>query len=161
MWSIIAFFLCLTGALLWLGLAIVVRCDRVREGRVDVTLERRFLGWLTLSTETVPDVVKAGIVAVRPGPGAPARQSGVTVKLELTPRSGPVCLRTRFGPSLGTQPWDVAEQIELLIKDPSRPSFTAWWMPWVVNAGAVPFVLVLGALLGEVLLRALGLFRAD
>jgi hypothetical protein len=155
-WSIIALFLCLTGVLLWMGLAIVVRCDRVREGRVDVTVERRFLGLLTLSTESVPDVIKADIEVVSGRTSGGGRQTrGSTVKLELTPRNGPVCLRNRFGPSFGTQPDDMARQIEQFIKESSAPSLTTWWMPWLVNVGALPFVLVLGAILGAMLLRAL------
>lgn len=129
------------------------------EGRVDVTLERRFLGWLAVSTETVPDVVKADIVVVRAGPSASASRVGSTVKLRLTTGAGQVHLRTRFGPAFGTQPRDMAAQIEQFLEQPSKPSLATWWMPWVVNVGAIPFVLALGAIVGEVLLRALGFFK--
>jgi hypothetical protein len=159
-WLILAPFVCLTGTLLWLGLAIVVRCDRVVAGRVDVTVERRFLGLLTLSTESVPDVVRANIRVVwarTSGGGKLGR--GSTVRLEITPRFGPVCLRTRFGPSVGTQPDVIAGQIEQFIKEPSGSSLTTWWMPWLVNVGALPFALILGAIFGELLLRALGFFK--
>lgn len=159
-WLLIGALLSLTGLLLWFGLAIVVRCDRAPEGRVDVTVERRFLGLLALSTETVPDVVKADVYIVwtRSGGGGKQRH-GSTVALELTPRHGPVCRRSRIGPSFGTDPYDMVEQIERFLNEPSERSLTSWWMPWLVNVAAVPFVLIVGGILGEVLLRALGFLK--
>ena len=79
--------------------------------------------------------------------------------LQLTSRDGSVSRWPRFGPAFGTQPNDIAEQIQQLINDRARPSFTRWWMPWVVNIGAVPFVLVVGAILGAMLLRAIELLK--
>ena len=153
-WLVIGVMLFVSGLLLWFGLAIVVRCDRVQEGRVDVTLDRRFLGFLTLSRERVPDVVKAGVYVLQ-GTGSGRQRSGPTAALELTSRDGTVTRRTRFGPAFGTQPSAMAEQIGQLLDDRSRPSLTTWWMPWLVNIGAVPFVLILGPFLVEMLLQAL------
>jgi hypothetical protein len=146
------------GLLLWFGLVIVVRADRVHHDRVDVTLERRFLGLVTLSSETVPDVIEAGIEVVS-SRGSSGRYSS-TVALELTPREGPPVRRGQFGPAVGTKPYDASQQITQFLKEPSRPSFTTWWMPWLVNVGSLPFVLIIVGVLGENLLRALGFFKA-
>jgi len=140
----------LAGLLLWWGLAIVVRCDRVREGRVDVTLERRLFGWLTVTREIVQDVVRADVSAVR------GRRGSATMTLELTPREGPVVRRARFGPSFGTTAPAAARQIQTFITTPSTPFLVTWWMPWLVNAAALPFLFIAGATVGEVMLRVLG-----
>jgi hypothetical protein len=132
----------------------------LHEEQVNVTLERRFLGLITFSREVIPDVTKARVVAVwNRGSGGGKVRRGSIYKLEITPRDGPPRLRTRFGPAFGTHPIDAAEQIEQFIKEPTGKSLTTWWMPSVVNFGAVPFVLIFGALFGELLLRALGFFK--
>ncbi len=152
----------LGGLLLWFGLVIVVRCERIDDERVDATVQRCFLGVLPLSTETVPDVTKAGIHVERTrGTGGGYQKRGSTVALELTPRHGPVCRRTQFGPSFGARPAVMAGQIEQFIQEPFAPSLTAWWMPWLVNVCAVPFVLLSWAPVIEILLRALGFFKAE
>lgn len=159
-WSLITFFVALTGAMLWMGMAIVVRCERLHEEQVDVTLERRFLGLITVSREVIPDVTKARVVVVwNRGSGGGKVRRGSIYKLEITPRDGAPRLRTRFGPAFGTHPVDAAEQIEQFIKEPAGKSLTTWWMPSVVNIGAMPFVLIFGALFGELLLRAFGFFK--
>jgi hypothetical protein len=157
-WLVIGVMVFVTGLLLWFGLAIVVRCDRVQAGRVDVTIERRFLGLLTVSSETVPDVVEAGTYVIQ-GSGTGRQRTGSTAALELTSRSGAVSRRTRFGPAFGTRPDLMAEQIMQFVNDPSKSSLTTWWMPWLVNIGALPFVLVVGALVGAMALRALELLK--
>ena len=159
-WLLIGVMTCVTGVLLWLGLAIVVRSERVQEGRVDVTVQRRFLGFLTVSTTTVRDVVNADVYVLS-GRGGSRPGSRGTMALQLTARDGAVWRRTRFGPAFGTQPNDVAAEIERLIHDPDKQAFTAWWMPWVVNIGAVPFVFIVGGIWGSVLLRALGFLKPD
>ncbi len=157
-WLVIAVMTFVTGVLLWFGLAIVVRCDRVQAGRVDVTIERRFLGLFSVSSETVSDVVEAGTYVIR-GSGSGRQRTGSTAALELTSRGGAVFRRTRFGPAFGTRPDVMAEQITQFLSDPSKPSLTTWWMPWLVNVGALPFVLIVGALFGAMLLRALELLK--
>jgi hypothetical protein len=158
--TMLSFFLALAGAMVWMGMAIVVRCDRVHEDRVDVTVERRILGLIPLSREVVPDVTDAGIV-VSSRKARSKGGRGATVKLSLTPRQGDVVVRNRFGPSFGTQPSEMAAQIDQFIKAPSRTSLTTWWMPWLVNVFAVPFGLLPGAALGEVLLRKLGFIKPE
>jgi hypothetical protein len=159
-WLIIAALTGLTGLLLWFGLVIVVRSERMPEGRVDVTVQRRFLGFLPISSETFRDVVTADVYNVA-GRGSSGGRRGGTVALQLTSRDGAVSRRTRFGPAFGTQPNDIAQQIQQLIDDRARPAFTRWWMPWVVNIGAIPFVLIVGAFYGELLLRALGFIKPE
>jgi len=160
-WPLIGVMTCVTGFLLWLGLAIVVRSERMQDGRVDVTVQRRFLGFLPVSTATVRDVVNADVYIVSGRSGDGPRSRGGTMALQLTARDGSVWRRTRFGPAFGTQPNDVAARIQELIDDRDKQSFSAWWMPWVVNIGAVPFVLVVGAIWGSVLLRAFGFLKPD
>jgi hypothetical protein len=150
----------LTGLLLWWGLAIVVQCNRVNDSRVDVTVQRRFVGLIPFSTETVPDVVKADVYNVWARTSGDGKQRrGSTAALELTSRQGQVVRRTRFGPSFGTEPSEMADQIQLVLNDRSRASVTGWWMPWLVNIAALLFVLVVGSILGEVVLRALGVLK--
>ena len=81
--------------------------------------------------------------------------------LELTPRQGEPVRRGQFGPAVGTRPSDTADQITQFLKEPARLSLTTWWMPWLVNIGAIPFVLIIGGILGENLLRALGFFKSE
>ena len=160
-WLLIGVMTCLTGLLLWFGLVIVVQSERIEGGRVDVTIQRRFLGLLPVSSETVRDVVTADVYVVsgRSGSGRGSRSSSVA--LQLTTRDGAVTRRTRFGPAFGTQPTDLAAQIQQLIDDRAKSSFTAWWVPSIVNIGAVPFVLVVGAFWGSMLLQALGFFKSE
>jgi hypothetical protein len=159
-WLGIAVLAFLGGLLLWWGLVIVVRCERVQPGRVDATIERRFLGWLPLGRETVVDVVKADVYVVwaRTSSGGKQRR-GSTAALELTSRQGVVTRRTQFGPAFGTRPADMVDQIEQLLQIPSTPTLAMWWMPWLVNLAAVPFVLIVAAVVGETTLRALGLMK--
>jgi hypothetical protein len=159
-WLVIGVLLGLGAFLVWCGLAIVVRCDRPGPDRVDVTIERRLFGLLTLSNETLSDVTTADAVVVwaRTSGGGKQRR-GSTIALEVTARDGSVARRTRFGPSIGTDPSDVAAQIAQFLDDRSRTSFSAWWMPWLVNLAALPFVLFVGATFGEILWRRLARLR--
>ena len=159
-WLLIGVMTCVTGVLLWLGLAIVVRSERVQEGRVDVTVQRRLLGFLPISTTTVRDVVNADVYVLSRGSSDRPGSRG-TMALQLTARDGSVWRWTRFGPAFGTQPNDVAAEIERLIHTPDKQPLTTWWMPWLVNIGAVPFVLVVGGIWGSVLLRALGFLKPE
>jgi hypothetical protein len=141
--------------LLWFGLAIVVRAER-REGTVNVTLERRFLGVLPVTRETVVDVVRADVYGLRETDTG-ARRSGVVIALQLTPRSGDQIRRTMIGPSIGMRPPQMAPRIGEFLANADAAPFSGWWMPWLVNVAAIPFVLIAGATFGELLLRALGL----
>jgi hypothetical protein len=160
-WFLVSVIGALGGLLLWMGLAIAVRAERAGD-RVDVTVQRRFLGLLPLSTETVRDVVNADIYIVWNRSGTGGKQGrGATVALELTRRDGGFVRRTRFGPSFGTQPSEMAGQIAAFIRTPASASpLTAWWMPWLVNLGSLPFVLIFGGIVGEVTLRTLGALKS-
>ena len=153
-WLIIAVMGSLAGFLVWCGLTIVVRAERVSATRVDVTLERRFLGFLPVSTESVPDVINAGVRTVRS-----RERRGATAILELTTRQSGVVSRSQFGPAMGTTPYDVADQVGPMLNDQTKTSLTVSWTPWLVNVAAIPFVLVVGGILGEVVLRALGMMK--
>ena len=160
-WLLVSIIGALGGLLLWMGLAIVVRAERVGD-RVDVTVQRRFLGELPLSTENVHDLVSADVYIVWNRGGSGGKQSrGSTVALELTKRDGGIIRRTRFGPSFGTQPSEMAPLIAEFIQTAERPSpLTAWWMPWLVNLAALPFVLIFGGITGEVALRKIGVLKS-
>jgi hypothetical protein len=146
--------------LLWYGLAIVVRCDRMQDGRVDVMVDRRFYGFLTVNSTSVKDVINADVYYVwdrTSGGGRKAR--GYTESIELTPRTGAVVRRNKFGPSFGNLPDPMSTRINHFINESSEPSDTIWWMPWLVNVAAIPFVLILGGVIGSILLHKLGFFK--
>jgi hypothetical protein len=125
----------ITGILLWFGAVIVVRCDRI-EGRVDVAVEQRLLGVFPVWTERLADVVRAGAEQKRGrrGPGNP--------QLRLGLRDGPVWYSQPVGWALGTPPSEMAPRIQEFVDRSSAPSLRIWWMPWVMAALSVPFLLV-------------------
>jgi hypothetical protein len=155
---LIAFIGALGLLLLWFGLTIVVRADR-RDGRVDVTVERRFLGLLPLSRETVVDVVAADVYRLASS-GTAAQRSGAVIALQLTARSGDQVRRTMIGPSIGMRPPQMAQRIGEFLANAEAAAFSGWWMPWLVNLAAIPFVLIAGATAVELLLRALGVMKS-
>ena len=155
-WLGIGVILGLGGLLMWWGLAIVVRCEYAQPARVDVTIERSLFGLVPLGRESIPDVVKADVYVVWGRTRSGDRQRrGTTIALELTTRAGSVTRRTQFGPAIGTRPGEMADQIQGLLKTPSSAPLTLWWMPWLVNVAALPFLLMGGAIVGEVVLRKL------
>lgn len=156
---------CGGGFLLWLGLAVVVRCERVAEDRVDVTVERRFLGWLTLRSETIGDVREAHSSrrATEANRGLRKRKglSGPLQELSLLTREGREWLSPQVSPSFGTRPRAMAPQIERFIQDESRREpLTLWWMPWLVNIAAVFFLLVPVALVSTWVLAGVRWLRS-
>jgi hypothetical protein len=157
----------ITFLLLWFGAVVAVRCDRVaervveerleirdgvtmrvphvvREGRVDVTAERRVLGLLTVRTERLPDVVRA-ISIRRSGGVRRAGASKVGPQLQLKLRDGgewesfPAAMHVA-----GTPPGEMAERIQEFLDRSSAPSLRLRWIPWVMSAFAVPFLLACG-----------------
>jgi hypothetical protein len=158
-------FLFITFLLLWFGAVVSVRCDRVgervveerleprdgvmvrvphvvQEGRVDVIAERRVFGLLAVRTERLPDVVRA--ISVRRSGGV--RRAGtarVGPQLQLKLRDGrewesfPAAM-----PVAGTPPGEMAERIQEFLDRSSAPSLRLRWIPWVIIALAVPFLLV-------------------
>jgi hypothetical protein len=144
--------------LLWFGLTIVVRADRT-DGRVNVTLQRRFLGILPLGGESVNDVVRADVYASTSRAGTGQQKSGTLIALQLTSRSDDQVRWTMSGPSIGTRPPEMARRIGEFLANPEGTTFSAWWMPWLVNLAAIPFLLIAAAAFGEILLRAVGLIK--
>ena len=155
----------ITFLLLWFGAVVAVRCDRVaervveerleirdgvkvrvphvvQEGRVDVTAERRVFGLLTVRMERLPDVVRA--ISIRRSGGV--RRAGtprVGPQLQLTLRDGH---RWESWPTAmhitGTPPGEMAERIEAFLGRSSAPSLHLRWVPWLMNALAVPLLLL-------------------
>ena len=142
-WSLIGAVGFLGVFLLWLGQVIAVTAERVGETQVDVTVERRFLGLLTLGSETIRDVVEADVyyIFARTSSGGKTKRGG-TQALRLYPRDGEPVIRRQFGPSIGTLPPDMAPQITAFLAAPTAVPFTSWWMPWLVNIAAIPFILI-------------------
>jgi hypothetical protein len=158
-YSAIAVLGLLGALLLWLGQAIVVRAERSGDGRIDVSVQRRFLGLVPSSTERLHDLVKADVYVVWSRGGTGRQIRGSTMALDLTGRDGSLVRRTRFGPSAGTQPLEMSEQIGQFMATPTAASLSTWWMPWLVNLAALPFVLIFVAIVGEVGLRRLGVLK--
>lgn len=167
-WIIMALFVFLTGVLLWFGLAIALQCERTVDGSVNVTVQRKLLRWIPVTTQSIPNVINAtGEVIRDTTQSGGRRRSNTTERLALTSKDGSQWHSPLYTPSLGTRPKAMAEQINAFIQDtdPSAPSIlTTWWMPWLVNLAAVPFLLVsLVSLcaLGEVILRFLGFIKDE
>ena len=171
-WLIMALFVFLTGVLLWFGLAIVVQCERATDGSVNVTVHRKLLNWIPITSEAIPDVAsaKAAFSKSTTKSGGSTR-SQTSEQLVLTAKDGSEWHSPLCTPSLGTRPKAMAEQINTFIANtapsaaPSAaPTLTTWWMPWLVNLGAIPFILVSlvsFCALGEVILRLFCYFKDD
>jgi hypothetical protein len=152
-------FFAITALLSWWGAAIAVRCDRVAAGRVDVVAERRLLGVLPAWTERLPGVVKARSIRRSSG----LRRAGsarVGPQLALTLRDGrewesmPTAMHI-----VGTPPGEMAERIQEFIDRSSAASLRLWWIPWLMNGLAVPFLLISALFVAvwvNMLRRALG-----
>jgi hypothetical protein len=120
---------------------VTVRVPHVlQEGRVDVTAEHRIFGLLAVRTDRLPDVVRA--ISIRRSGG---RRAG-------TPRVGPqlqlkLCDGREWESFLaamhvvGTPPGEMAERIQEFLDRSSTPSLHLRWIPWVMSAFAVPFLL--------------------
>lgn len=155
----------ITSLLLWWGAVVAVRCDRVaarvveerletrdgvtvrvphvvQEGRVDVTAERRVLGLLAVRSERLPDVVEATSIS-RSGGLRRAGSARVGPQLHLTLRDGrtweslPAAMQIA-----GTPPGEMAERIQEFLDRSSAPSLRLRWIPWLMSAFAVLFLLV-------------------
>ncbi|RBP47898.1 hypothetical protein DES53_101698 [Roseimicrobium gellanilyticum] len=167
-WLIMALFVFLTGVLLWFGLAIVVQCDRAADGTVYVTVQRKLLRWIPITSESLPDVITAkGEFVKSTTQSGVTRRSNTSERLVLISKNGSEWQSPLYTPSLGTRPKTMAAEINAFIQNTtaSSPStFTTWWMPWLVNLASLPFILVsLISLcaLGEVLLRWLGYIKDE
>lgn len=142
-------FLGMACLLLWLGIGVVVRCDRVpagadgapptatdaRRDRVDVTVDYRVLGLLTVRRAVLVDVERADWSE---GDSRRARGSS----LILRPRAGRAWSSPSVRYVIGTAPKEAAARINAFIADPPTPSLGLWWASWLLNALAIPLLLV-------------------
>ena len=149
------------GVVFWTQAPAVVQCDRGSDGFVDVTVERRLLGFHTITSEIIPDVINAFSVreagAKRSGSGTSFSQN----VLKLAPREG-AQRRVSGVASQLNRPKTMARQIDAFINGSSEPSLTLWYVPWLLHVLALPFVFVALLLLyalGEGVLRTLGFFK--
>jgi hypothetical protein len=157
-----ALFLSGAGLIFWFAAPTVVRCDLGPEGRIDVTVERRVLGWHTIFKETVPDVVQAFSVRKAGGKRSGWGSSPSQHVLMLRPRQGPDRQVSGISSWFESAPKSMAQQMNEFIRGSSGTSLVRWWVPWLLNILAVPFVFVSLLMLwglGEGLLRALGLIK--
>jgi len=158
-----AAFLFGAGLIFWTQAPAAVRCDRVSRDRVDVTVECRFLGFHTISTETVPDVINA--FGVREA-GSKKSGSGSSFSqnvLLLNPRHGAQRRASGVASQLN-RPKAMARQIDEFINTSSARSLTLWYVPWLLHLLALPFVFVALLtlfVLGKGLLLTLGLIKPE
>jgi hypothetical protein len=157
-------FFSITALLLWLGAVVAVRCDRVaervveerletrdgvlvrvphvvQEGRVDAIVERRIFGLLAVRTEWLPDVVEASSSHQSAG-GRLGGGSGGGLLLRLTVRDGRVWVSPQAKYVVGTPPREMAERIRAFLDRSSVSPLRLRWIPWLLSALAVPFLLV-------------------
>ena len=165
-WLIMTLFVFLTGVLLWFGLAIVVQCERATDGRVNVTVQRKLLCWLLITSESIPDVTRAQGKRVRESTRSGGKtRTETTEHLVLISKDGSEWHSPLCTPSLGTRPVAMAEQINTFLADSNTsPTLSSWWMPWLVNLCAIPFILVtlvVFCAVGEVVLRMFGVIKDD
>ena len=134
-------FFLVSALLAWSGAVVVVRCEHGPDGRVDVTVEHRILGVVPAATVRLTDVVAADWFQQtggrrRAGSAAPGAQ------LRLTQRDGRVWESTTAATYLvGTPPARMADGIRAFLAHPADPPLTMRWVPWLMNALAVPFLL--------------------
>jgi hypothetical protein len=135
--------------LLWAGIGVVVRCDRVpagtdgapptapaaRRDRVDVAVDYRVLGLLTVRRVGLVDVERADWSE---GGSRGARASS----LILRPRDGQTWSSPSVRYVIGTPPREAAARINAFIVGPAIPSLGLWWASWLPNALAIPLLLV-------------------
>lgn len=165
-WLIMAFFLSLTGVLLWFGCQIEIRAEQTSPGRVDVTMQRKLFAFIPLEMEVIQDVVSASpfLDTGAAKSNGKARRTTSDRHLVLTCRDGSTWVSPACNRTLGSTPKESAFLINERLWKPSTTPLVVWWFPWAVNLAALPFLVVSIVLLvamGEVLLRALGFFRPD
>ena len=122
-------FFFITAILLWLGAVVAVRCERVGDGRVDVTVEHRLLGLVTARTEHLVDVVQATSfqqtdIRRRAGTAAVQPQIRLTLRDGREWESTPAAMHI-----VGTGPTDMATRIQGFIERPSDGPLEMRWIP--------------------------------
>lgn len=134
-------FFFITAVLLGFGAAVAVECLRLPDGRVDVTVEQRVLGLVAVRRTELPDVVRALAVQKAGGPrrGLSGRPG---VQLQLTLRDGTEWESMPAANHIaGTGPIDMAKEIQAFIEGRTETALELRWIPWLMCALAVPFVL--------------------
>src|SRR5262245_27404012 len=140
----------MTCLLLWVGLTIVIRCERapaaassgvttgatgVRPDRVDVMVDYRVLGLLRVRRATVTDVEQADF-AETGGRGA------LGSVLLLRPRDGRGWESPTVTYAIGTPPREAAPRINAFLAASSPALLVLWWAPWPPNLLVLPLILV-------------------
>ena len=135
-----AFFL-VSAVLAWSGAVVALRCEHGPDGRVDVTVEHRILGVVPAAPVRLTDVVAADWFQQTGG----LRRAGSAAsgaQLRLTQRDGRVWESTPAATYIvGTPPAQMADGIREFLAHPADPPIAMRWIPWVMNALAVPFLL--------------------
>ncbi len=158
-----ALFLAASGLVFWYAAPTRVTCEFKTEGRADVTVERRFLGWHTISSETVPAVITADSQHILGGKRSGGGGSHSKYVVTLISRDGSSKRVSGVESTLEGGAKALAQQIQDFVQGPSKPPLTLWSVRWLLNLLALPFVLVALLMfigLGESLLRALGILKA-
>lgn len=154
---------------LWDGAAVIVSAERVRArqvqevletrgivtvtvervidpGRIDVFVQRRILGLIPISNESLSDVTEvslsSGSNSVRRRPGGPVKESYATEELILEQRDGREWRSPSASYLMGTAPSDVRDALEQLLDGEGPRALRLWWATWFSNLIAIPFVLV-------------------
>jgi uncharacterized membrane protein YgcG len=158
-----AAFLFGAGMIFWTQAPVAVRCQRVSRDRVDVTVERRVLGFHTISTEIVPDVINAFGIRVAGSKKSRGGSSFSQNALMLNPRQGAQRRASGVSSQL-TRPKAMARQIDEFINASSERSLTLWYVPWLLHLLALPFLfvaLLMLFVLGKGLLLTLGFIKPE
>ena len=144
----------ITAVLLGFGAVVAVECLRLPDGRVDVAVEHRVLALVAVHRRVLPDVVRALAVQKAGGPrrGLSGRPG---VQLQLTLRDGTEWESMPAANQIvGTSPIDMAPAIQAFIEGGTATALRLRWIPWLMCALAIPFVLA-SALFAMVWVRML------
>jgi hypothetical protein len=163
--------LCAVVALLglWDGAAVIVSAERVRTrhvqevletrgivtvpvervidpGRIDVVVQRRILGLIPISNESLADVTEislsSGSNSVRRRPGGPVSSSYATEELILKQRDGREWRSPNASYFFGTAPSEIRDGLEQLLDGSGSRALRLWWVTWFSNLIGIPFALV-------------------
>ena len=134
-------FFLVSAVLAWSGAVVALRCEHSPNGRVDVTVEQRVLGVAPAATARLTDVVAVDWVQ-QTGGRRRAGSAATGAQLRLTQRDGRVWESTPAATYIiGTPPSQMADRIRAFLAHPADPPIAMRWIPWLMNALAVPFLL--------------------
>ncbi|MEO6026390.1 MAG: hypothetical protein ABIR79_05940 [Candidatus Binatia bacterium] len=140
----LGFFL-ITAIVLWASAVVAVDGVRHPDGRVEVTVEQRAFGLVAFHRVELADVVHALAVQKSGGQWSGSR-TPVGAQLQLTLRDGSAWESSPVPRHIvGASPITMAEGIQALIdaaeSGATAPTVSLRWIPWLMGALAVPFVL--------------------